>query len=78
MRMIRHRCSSSTPGSARKASHLIAGNAERLDAATLDVNLGGERSDRVAADLEARGIPFVVITGYEDNALLAAFAGRQS
>jgi CheY-like chemotaxis protein len=61
---------------AADALTLIAANAERLDAATLDVNLGTEKSDLVAADFQARGIPFVVITGYEDEALLAAFAGR--
>lgn len=37
---------------------------EAIDAAMLDVNLGGERSDAVAAALRARGIPFALASGY--------------
>jgi CheY-like chemotaxis protein len=47
----------------------IAGNAE-LDAAILDVNLGGQNSYRVAAALKQRGIPFAFATG--DSGLDAA------
>jgi CheY-like chemotaxis protein len=36
----------------------------RPDAAVLDVNLHGTRSEPVAAELVARGIPFVVATAY--------------
>lgn len=35
-----------------------------FDAATLDLNLHGKLSQPVAAALAARGVPFVVITGY--------------
>ena len=38
--------------------------AERPDAAVLDLNLAGENSVAVADALVARGIPFVVATGY--------------
>lgn len=34
------------------------------DAAVMDVNLGGQRVDPVAAALAARGIPFLLVTGY--------------
>jgi CheY-like chemotaxis protein len=37
---------------------------ERLDAAVLDVNIGGDRSYSVAEVLERRGIPFMFATGY--------------
>jgi DNA-binding LytR/AlgR family response regulator len=37
---------------------------ERPDLALLDVNLKGERATPVAAALQARGVPFVLITGY--------------
>ena len=37
---------------------------ERLDAAILDVNLGGQRTTVVAEALEAKGIPFMFATGY--------------
>ena len=36
---------------------------ERIDAALLDVNLHGEKSDRVADALLTRGIPFIFCTG---------------
>jgi PAS domain S-box-containing protein len=36
------------------------------DAAVLDVNLAGERSDQVAQALTALGIPFLYCTGYAD------------
>lgn len=35
-----------------------------FDAAVLDVNLNGQRSDPVAEILKARGIPYILATGY--------------
>jgi CheY-like chemotaxis protein len=40
-----------------------------VDAAVLDVNLRGEMIFPVAEALQARGVPFVLGTGYEDSAL---------
>jgi CheY-like chemotaxis protein len=37
---------------------------EPPDVALLDVNLKGERATPIAAALQARGVPFVLITGY--------------
>lgn len=37
---------------------------EQPEAALLDVNLKGERATPVAAALRDRGVPFVLITGY--------------
>lgn len=37
---------------------------EQPDIALLDVNLKGERATPVAAALRARGVPFILITGY--------------
>jgi CheY-like chemotaxis protein len=48
-------------------------NSESFDAALLDVNLDGEMSWDVAAALKARGIPFMLSTGYEIGALLPDF-----
>jgi DNA-binding LytR/AlgR family response regulator len=45
-----------------RALALIDG--ERPDVALLDINLKGERATPVAAALMARGVPFVLITGY--------------
>jgi CheY-like chemotaxis protein len=46
--------------------------AEQPDAAVLDLNLAGENSVAVADALVARGIPFVVATGYGAAGLPAA------
>jgi DNA-binding response OmpR family regulator len=43
---------------------------ESFDVVLLDVNLDGEMSWPVAAALQARGIPFVLSTGYEIGKLL--------
>jgi len=40
-----------------------------LDAAILDVNLSGERSFPVVDELQRRGIPFVLVTGYDQHSL---------
>lgn len=57
----------------KKALRLI--EAEDIDAALLDVNLGGERVDNVAQALADAGIPFVFSTGYcSKSALPPAFA----
>ncbi len=46
------------------------------DAAVLDVDMAGERSMPVAAALKARGVPFVLVTGYTAVQLPEAeFAG---
>lgn len=40
-----------------------------IDAAVLDINLGGELAYPVADALRARGIPFLFATGYSDRDL---------
>lgn len=47
-----------------------------FDLATLDLNLDGDRSFRVADALAAHGVPFVFSTGYGDHGLPAKYAGR--
>lgn len=39
---------------------------EPFDVAVLDVNLGSERSYPIAERLSARGVPFLLSTGYAD------------
>jgi CheY-like chemotaxis protein len=59
----------------RTALKLVA--AERIDAAILDVNLGSETVDPVAAALVAAGVPFVFTTGYTSaSALPQGFRDR--
>lgn len=45
-----------------------------LDAASLDVNLGGETVYRLADALVARAVPFLFTTGYDQGAIPASYA----
>lgn len=54
---------------------LIHAQAERFDAAILDVNLNGEWSYPVGDVLAARGIPFVFATGYGVDGLPGDYPG---
>jgi CheY-like chemotaxis protein len=49
---------------------------EKLDAATLDVNLSGTSSYPVADSLAARDIPFVFSTGYGEGGLRDGYRER--
>lgn len=50
--------------------------AEPLDAALLDVNLGGKTTSEAVADaLRTRGVPYVFCTGYGDAGVPAGHAG---
>jgi DNA-binding response OmpR family regulator len=41
-----------------------------IDGAVLDVNLAGQSSFPVAAELGAREIPYIFLTGYDDEAVM--------
>ena len=60
-------CSSIAEATAAAAEH-------ELDAAILDVNLGGELVYPVADLLSSRGIPFVFVTGYGQESIDRRFA----
>lgn len=47
-----------------------------FDVAILDINLNGQRSFPVAEALAARGIPFVISSGYGSERLPPALQGR--
>lgn len=47
----------------------------RFDAAILDINLNGVRSERIAEKLRERRIPFVLSTGYGASVDAPAFRG---
>lgn len=49
---------------------------DRIDAALVDVNLGGTDGFPVADALSARGIPFAFVTGYGAAGLPERYAGR--
>jgi CheY-like chemotaxis protein len=60
--------------SVEKAIRKIEGE-QHIDAAVLDVNLGGALAYPVADMLVARKIPFVFTSGYEDTALRSRYSG---
>jgi DNA-binding response OmpR family regulator len=49
---------------------------DSLDAALLDVDLGGESAEPIAEILSRRGVPFAVITACERDRLPAAMRGH--
>ena len=57
------------PAATRDAGLVIA-QTHTLDAAVLDINLRGLRSDDIADELYRRGIPFVIATGYGEQSRL--------
>ena len=56
-------------GSVEEALDLVQSEGSTLDAAVLDVNLAGQRVYPVADALIARGVPFVLTTGYDASAI---------
>ncbi|HEX7877001.1 MAG TPA: hypothetical protein VF489_10510 [Sphingobium sp.] len=46
-----------------------------LSAAVLDINLRGERSFALAYELKARAIPFLFLSGYDQEVIPADFDG---
>jgi CheY-like chemotaxis protein len=54
-------------GASTVAEAIALIDAQRFDAALLDVNLGGSSSDRVADKLAERGVPFAFATGYSER-----------
>ncbi|MBV8336298.1 MAG: response regulator [Alphaproteobacteria bacterium] len=55
---------------------LDAVDRDPCDAAVLDVNLGGERIDPVAAALSRRNVPFVFVSGYGTIGLPGDYSDR--
>lgn len=51
---------------------LVAAEGETLDAGLLDVNLAGEMVFPVAEALDRRGVPFLLVTGYDDRIMRKA------
>ena len=51
------------------ASALAAAENEKFDVAVLDINLAGEMVFPVAEALDARGVPFMLLSGYGDTAV---------
>jgi two-component SAPR family response regulator len=65
LELLLHRRGCVVLGPVSSVDHALALiDGEPPDAALLDVNLRGERATPVAAALQARRVPFVLITGY--------------
>lgn len=52
----------------------LAQTTERLDGVLLDLNLSGQNSYPVAEVLQERGIPFIIMSGYDTSHTRADFA----
>jgi CheY-like chemotaxis protein len=57
------------------AEGLRLAGSEKLDAAVMDVNIGGEKAYPIAKLLEQRGVPFLLISGYGQSAIPEAHPG---
>ena len=60
-------------GTAGEAHAALTQPGLSLDAAVLDIDLHGQKSYAVADAMIRRGIPFVLTTGYDENAVDAAY-----
>ena len=63
-------------GTVASALKLVESEGGRLDGAVLDVNLRNERVFQVADALAARGVPFILTTGYDESSIPPAYASR--
>lgn len=61
-------------GSVAQGLSAVSDPDRRLDAAILDVNLGGEKVYPVADRLDACGVPYMFSTGYGLAGIAAAYA----
>lgn len=59
-------------GTVEEAEQAVA--EDRFDAAIIDMNLHGENAFTIADGLKAKGIPFVIATGYGNASLPDRFA----
>jgi CheY-like chemotaxis protein len=59
-----------------QALAFVASAHGQIDAALLDVNLGGVRSFPMAEALADKGVPFVFTTGYDESGLPDIWRGR--
>lgn len=69
-------CTPVGPAASVEEGLAFAQGAEAIDAALLDVNVGGQQVFPVAEALEARGVPFVFSTGYGEAGLPDDWRGR--
>ncbi|CAM2195921.1 CheY-like chemotaxis protein [Paraburkholderia kururiensis] len=56
-------------GWAEEALSFVKTNSESIDSAVVDVNLHGETSYETVDTLATRNVPFVLVTGYEHDAI---------
>lgn len=61
-------------GRIQEALALIESNEGRIGGAVLDINLQGERTFSIADALNARQVPYVFVTGYDDWSIPKAYA----
>jgi len=65
------------PAHALEPALALASSATEIDAALLDINLGGQPVFAIADALRARGVPMIFSTGYGESGLREADRGSQ-
>src|SRR4051794_37787450 len=72
-----HTAASQPAGTVSDALQLIESNGGRLHGAVFDVSLRNERVYPVADALAARGVPFVLATGYDRSNIPPAYIHKR-
>ena len=69
-------CAVSIASGLDEALAVIHDDPHGFDAVTLNLGLNGKKADELAALLQARTTPFIVVTGYTEPQVLDRFAGQ--
>ncbi|WP_114808977.1 response regulator [Paraburkholderia kururiensis] len=62
-------------GWAEEALSFVQSDGDSIDSAVVDVNLHGETSYQTVDALATRNVPFVLVTGYEHDAIADGYRG---
>ena len=62
------------PAATIAAALALIANVERIDGAVLDINLHGELVYPVVDALRSKGVPMVLMTGYDQEALMPGYS----
>jgi CheY-like chemotaxis protein len=63
------------PAATVPAALALISRTEDIDAAILDINLRGTTSYAIADALQARGVPLIFVTGYDERVVPARYTG---
>lgn len=64
------------PANSVGAAHRLIAQTPHMQAALLDMNVGGDPIDSVTEALEGRGVPYAFMTGYDTQPNVAPVIGK--